>query len=78
VKIHIKAVLLLALACVLAPGVASADTLYACKLNGIGAIRIVNSTTICTQIETRISWSSTGPQGVAGPQGPAGAAGLVE
>jgi hypothetical protein len=50
-------------------GVANADTLYACKLNITGTIRIVTATTTCTQYETKISWSTVGP---AGPQGPSG------
>jgi len=63
------------LAYLLAPTTASAETLYACKLNGIGTVRMVGATTICSQYETKISWNSTGPQGSAGPQGPVGPTG---
>jgi hypothetical protein len=68
------------------PGIAEADTLYACKLNAIGTIRIVTATTICTQFEIKISWNTlrppgpagaTGAQGLAGPQGPSGVSFLL-
>jgi hypothetical protein len=59
---------------------AATVTYNACVLNGVGAIRMVNATTNCTQLETKISWNSTGPQGpqgAIGPQGPAGLPGTV-
>jgi hypothetical protein len=67
---------LLALAYLLAPPTASADTLYACKLNGLGTVRMVNATANCSPYETRISWNATGPQGIQGPAGTQGAQGL--
>lgn len=56
-------------------GVAQANTLFACKLNALGTIRMVSATTACSTNETRISWNSTGPQGPAGPQGATGGQG---
>jgi hypothetical protein len=73
---------MLALANLLAQSTATADTLYACKLNGIGTVRMVSATTNCSQYESKISWSSTGPRGIQGPagaqggQGPMGQPGL--
>lgn len=69
------------------PSVLNAATIYACRFNTIGTIRIVSATTICSQYETKIFWEVQGPpgpqgtqgtqgpqgqQGVQGPQGPAG------
>jgi len=58
---------------------AHADTIYACKLNYFGTIRIVSSTTNCGIYESKISWNdgagTVGPAGPAGPTGPAGPAG---
>jgi hypothetical protein len=63
----------------------------ACKLNGVGTIRLIDPTlptsTLlgrCTVFETQISWSKgatgntgpEGPQGLPGPQGPQGTVGL--
>jgi hypothetical protein len=73
---YLRTVLLFALAYLLAPTMASAETLYACKLNGIGTVRMVSATTNCSsQYETKISWNSTGAQGPPGQQGPAGLTG---
>src|SRR5215475_14106221 len=52
---------------------ASAATIYACKLNSLGTLRIVSASTVCTALETKISWNTDGP---AGPQGPQGQPGL--
>jgi hypothetical protein len=78
VKTYLRTFLLFALAYLSAPTMASAETLYACKWNSIGTIRMVSATANCSQFETKISWSSTGsqgPQGVPGPQGSPGAPG---
>lgn len=56
-------------------GIAQAETLYACKLNGVGTVRMVSATTTCITVETKISWNSTGAQGPAGPTGATGPAG---
>src|SRR6185295_4814621 len=56
-------------------------TLEACINPGNGMMRLVDSTTVCHNNESRVSWNITGPQGPqgdpgpAGPQGPAGPAG---
>src|SRR5437660_2049873 len=54
------------------PNYASAATIYACRLNSLGTIRIVSATTSCSVYETKISWNSDGPPGPQGPQGPQG------
>ena len=54
------------------PNYASAATIYACRLNSLGTIRIVSATTACSVYETRISWNSEGPQGPQGQQGQQG------
>jgi hypothetical protein len=54
------------------PNYASAATIYACRLNSLGTIRIVSATTACSVYETKISWNSDGPPGPQGPQGPQG------
>ena len=74
------------------PNTAQASTIYACKSNALGTLRIVSAATTCSGFETKISWDSIGlpgpqgPQGVqgnpgatgaAGPIGPAGPAGSV-
>lgn len=74
-KKHFGAALLFALAYLLAPMVAGAETLYACKLNVLGTIRMVSAATNCSQYEAKISWNATGATGPAGPQGPAGTTG---
>ncbi len=53
------------------PNYASAATIYACRLNSLGTIRIVSANTPCSIYETKISWNSDGPPGPQGPQGPA-------
>ena len=64
-------------------GIAQAETLYACKFNALGTIRMVGATSICAPPETKISWNSAGaqgpagPAGAAGPQGPQGIQGLT-
>ncbi len=50
-------------------------TIYACKVNSTGSIRIVSATATCTAYETKIQWNVTGPAGPTGATGPAGAAG---
>ena len=60
-KTHLRTALCLALVYQLAPTVASADTTYyACKLNGLGTVRLVGAATNCSPYETKISWNSTG------------------
>src|SRR5215475_12385763 len=54
---------------------ASATTIYACKLNSLGTLRIVSASTVCTPLETKISWNSDGPTGPQGPQGLPGSPG---
>ena len=56
---------------------AAADTLYACKYNVLGTVRMVSATTICLASETKISWNTTGPQGPAGPIGARGLTGAT-
>lgn len=51
---------------------ASAATIYACRLNSLGTIRIVAATTPCTIYETKISWNTDGPPGPQGPPGQQG------
>jgi hypothetical protein len=67
--------LLVTAAYLLTPTLASANTLYACQLNGIGTVRMVSATANCSKYETKISWSSTGATGPAGPKGDAGSVG---
>ena len=57
------------------PDSASATTIYACKLNSLGTVRIVSATTACTVYETKISWNTDGPPGPQGPAGPPGLSG---
>jgi hypothetical protein len=56
---------------------ASAATIYACKLNALGTIRIVSANTNCSSYETKISWNTDGPQGPTGPQGAQGPQGPI-
>ena len=56
-KMFSRTALFFALAYLVAPTTASADTYYACKLNVLGTIRIVSATTSCSQYETKISWN---------------------
>ncbi len=75
---YLRSFLLVALVYLWAPTMASAETLYACKLNGIGTIRLVSATVNCSQYETKISWNASGTpgqQGIQGPPGPIGATG---
>ena len=81
-KTYFEAFAMLALTYLLAPTIASADTttIYACKLNAIGTIRIVTAATVCSKYETMISWNSMGvpgPAGATGADGPAGPMGPV-
>jgi hypothetical protein len=75
-RTYFKALLLVALAYLWAPTMASAETLYACKFNGIGTIRMVSATANCSQYETKISWNSSGSQGQQGVPGPQGIQGI--
>jgi hypothetical protein len=65
------------------PNTAQASTIYACKLNALGTLRIVSAATTCSGLETKISWDSVGPpgpqglQGVQGNPGATGAAGPI-
>jgi hypothetical protein len=70
-----RTLILLALACLAVPNVAGAETIYACKANAQGTIRIVTATATCTSKETKISWNTEGPMGPAGAPGPAGPSG---
>lgn len=45
------------------------STIYACKGERSGSVRIVNQSESCLRGEVPLSWNSVGP---AGPQGPAG------
>ena len=56
----------------IAPGTASAETLYGCKNKTNGSVRIVDAGVACKNSEVPVSWSSVGIQGPAGPAGPAG------
>src|SRR5690349_21414776 len=49
--------------------------LEACINPGNGDMRLVDSTTVCHNNETRVSWNIEGPAGPPGPTGPAGPAG---
>src|ERR1044071_3666090 len=68
----VRTLILLALAYLSVPTAASAETIYACKSNPQGTIRIVTAATICSGKETKISWNTEGPAGPAGGAGPAG------
>jgi len=49
--------------------------IYACVRNGNGQVRIVSSSSACSNAEVAVQWSVIGPQGpagAAGPQGPIG------
>jgi Protein of unknown function (DUF1566)/Collagen triple helix repeat (20 copies) len=65
------------------PNTAQASTIYACKLNALGTLRIVSAAATCSGLETKISWDSVGPpgpqglQGVQGNPGATGAAGPI-
>jgi len=59
----------------IAPGTASAETLYGCMNKTNGGVRIVAEGVACQNSEVPVSWSSAGIQGPAGPAGAAGPAG---
>ena len=71
----LAAMLIVGASMLAAPGTADAGTIYACKLNSLGTLRIVSATATCSQLETKISWDSAGPQGPQGPQGSPGGPG---
>jgi hypothetical protein len=71
-KAYLNTLSVIALAYLHVPTTASAEILYACKLNTVGTIRMISATANCTQIESKISWNSTGTPGPAGSPGPAG------
>jgi len=71
----VRTLILLTLAYLSVPMAANAETIYACKANAQGTIRIVTATTPCSAKETKISWNTEGPTGPAGPPGPAGLSG---
>jgi hypothetical protein len=53
------------------------DVIYACKLNNVGTIRLIDPSRSglagsCSNIETEISWNQKGPAGPAGPKGDKG------
>jgi hypothetical protein len=58
----------------------SPDVIYACKLNHVGTLRVIDPSHSgkCTRAETPISWNRQGPAGATGatgatgPQGPKG------
>ena len=56
----------------------------ACRLNGVGTIRLIDPSgpsgsllSRCTQLETQIQWNAKGQTGATGPAGPAGASPTV-
>jgi hypothetical protein len=58
-------------------GSGSTDVIYACKLNNVGTIRLIDPsrsgfTGHCTHAETQISWNQSGPAGPVGPKGDTG------
>lgn len=70
-----RTLILLGRACLAVPNVAGAETIYACKANAQGTIRMVTATATCSSKETKISWNTEGPMGPAGASGAAGPAG---
>jgi Collagen triple helix repeat (20 copies) len=64
----------------LASGSDPTTTIFACKLNSTGLVRIVAQGQDCFRHETPVQWNvqgPVGPVGPAGPQGPAGPAGVA-
>lgn len=55
----------------------STSVLNACKLNGIGTIRLVDDPAKCNaKYETAVAWNVVGPQGAVGAPGKDGANGI--
>jgi hypothetical protein len=52
-----------------------AAVIYGCVNNTSGAVRIVQSFTVCKATEHKIHWNQVGPQGPQGPKGAQGAQG---
>src|SRR5438876_4949923 len=50
-------------------------TIYACVQKSSDHVRIVDATESCRPVETRVTWSIVGPQGVKGDPGATGAQG---
>ena len=73
---HSWATVLAFVAFAVSPSALNAATIYACRFNTLGTIRIVSATTICTHYETKIFWEVQGPPGPQGAQGPQGPQGL--
>ncbi|HTZ06122.1 MAG TPA: hypothetical protein VMB53_10225 [Gaiellaceae bacterium] len=56
----------------------------ACKLNGVGTIRLIDPSaphssllSHCTALETQVQWNASGQAGAQGPPGPAGSPGAA-
>jgi hypothetical protein len=84
-RVRLGALVALAVACT-AGGIAYAaipdggGAINGCYSNKDGTLRVIDSAagqSCDTKKETAISWSHTGPQGIAGPAGPQGLAGAV-
>jgi hypothetical protein len=50
-------------------------TIHGCYRNNNGSLRVVDAAGSCSNSETPLSWSQTGPQGPQGPQGEQGVPG---
>lgn len=55
-----------------AAGDAATQTIYACKGDRSGAVRLVNGPNDCQRGEVLVTWNTLGPQGETGPQGTPG------
>ncbi len=67
-----RTVISVAIALLISPLIATADTINGCVKQKNGKLRIVGDPGQCTDKEAAISWESEGPQGPAGAQGPPG------
>jgi len=56
---------------------AQTNTIYACKNNNSGEIKIAEASTTCSGGATKISWNQVGPAGPQGPAGTQGSSGLA-
>jgi hypothetical protein len=56
----------------------STSTIWACKINATGLVRVVDGPSQCSsRYETALSWNVVGPKGATGATGPAGAKGAT-